>query len=38
MTFGACLSKKDASVVRGELFQQAPYKHKQKQLRKGKKR
>ena len=32
-TFWAYLSKKDASAVRGELFQQAPYKHEPKTIR-----
>jgi len=32
MTFGALASKKDASSVRGELFQQAPTKRKQKEI------
>ena len=34
MTFGPYFSKKDASAVRGELFQQAPYKHEPGTIRK----
>jgi hypothetical protein len=37
MTFLAYASKKDASAARGELFQQAPYKHEPKTIRKEKK-